>query len=79
MEDLELAVVKIEGDMKFHVFVHHGLVFMSTSPRFSRDLIQIKTPIQIPSGDGRLVHVGQIKGETIGNLYGSIFQWWHRE
>ena len=73
LEDLELAAVQVEGDFAFHIFTIDNLVFLSSSPKFSRDLLASNSSLKI-SGEGRLVHTGRISGKVIGSVYGTILE-----
>ena len=73
---IESAKIKIEGDLRPHVFVKDDFVVFSTSVAFSQTIINSKKPLKLKdvAPNESLVDTGHVRGMTIGNTVGTMFQ-----
>ncbi len=79
LADGDEVAVTAQGDLRPHLFLAGEYLVLSTSPRLSRRLVGAgrgdpKRWLPEPA-DGKLVAYGRVPGESIGRLYGQLFEW----
>ena len=73
---IDSAEIKVVGDLRPHVFVKDGFVVFSTSVAFSQTILNSEKPLKVKDVEATesLVETGHVRGTTIGNTMGTMFQ-----